>query len=162
MINWREKDREFYERYIRDELPASLCDAHAHIWTQAHRPENKTSGGAAGWVHDFCARNDLPYPELQKLYATLFSGKTVSSLVFGWVEGDVDTRENNRYVGESIRDIPHTQGLAVSKPEFNPDRLIREVEGNGLIGLKPYPTFVSPDIPAEDIRVTDIDLLPEN
>jgi len=156
MIDWKETDREFYDRYIRDELPESLLDVHAHIWTQAHRSADDESGSAAGWVHDFCRKNDLPYPELQKLYAALFAGKTVSSLVFGWVENDVDTQGNNRYVGKSIRGVPHVRGLAVSKPDYGPDRLVTEVEGNGLIGLKPYPTFVSPDILSKDVRVTDM------
>ena len=155
MIEWRERDREFYERYIRDELPANLCDVHAHIWTQAHRSQD-IKGGAAGWVSDFCRKNDLPYPELQKLYATLFAGKTISSLVFGWVEKDVDTQANNQYIGESIRGVPHVRGLAVSKPEVEPDRLAREVKKNGLIGLKPYPTFAPSGIPAQEIRVTDM------
>lgn len=156
MIEWKETDGKFYERYIRDELPASLCDVHAHIWTQAHRSERGESAGAADWVHDFCAKNDLPYLELLKLYATLFAGKTVSSLVFGWVESDVDTQGNNRYVGESIKGIPHVKGLAVSKPEYSPDRLAGEVEENGLIGLKPYPSFASAGIPEKDVRVTDM------
>jgi len=155
MIEITKWDSEFYRRFLSGELPDRICDAHVHIWTKEHRAKAAAENGTAGWVHDYCMKNDLPYPALEKLYEDLLPRKTVSSLLFGWVENDVDVKAENRYVGDQVRGAPHLRGLAVCKPEYNPDRLIREVEDNGLAGLKPYPTFVQSVSPAK-IRVTDM------
>ena len=148
-------DDEYYAKFLKGEIPDHLCDAHVHIWTKAHRTIGGVEGGTAGWVHDFCMKNDLPYSGLQKLYKELLPGKAVSSLVFGWVESDVDVAAENRYVGEQTKNRPHLKGLAVCKPAYTPEQLALEVEGNGLVGLKPYPTFVT-SVPAADVRVGDM------
>ncbi len=155
MADLTQWDRSFYRQFIKDELPEHICDTHVHIWRKAHRAKSKGENETAGWVHNYCMENDLPYSELQKLYADLLPGKTVYSLLFGWVESDVDVGAMNRYVGAQLKKASHLKGLAVCKPEYSPEETAREVEGNGLIGLKPYPTFVRA-MPAADIRVTDM------
>ena len=150
-------DQEYYKKYIKDELPDKIFDSHVHIWTRDFIRENaEAEVKTAGWVHQFCQENSLPCGDLQKLYAQMLAGKNVTSLVFGWVESDVDLTANNRYVGEQIKNNPALRGLAVVKAGYGPDRLMREVEENGLIGLKPYPTFAPAHIPADDIRITDM------
>ncbi len=150
-------DRDFYHKYLRDGLPDEIYDSHAHIWTKDFVLKSAAQDAkTADWVHNFCADHALAGDELPGLYTRLFEGKKVSSLVFGWVENNVDVPANNRYVGGQVKKNPVLRGLAVSKAAYSPDELLREVEGNGLIGLKPYPSFAPENIPPEDVRITDM------
>lgn len=157
MMDRNRFDQDYYQKFIRDELPDRVFDSHAHIWTREFiRPNGESEAKTADWVHHFCMENILPGHKLQKLYAEMLEGKKVSSLVFGWVENNVDLGANNRYVGEQVKNNPGLRGLAVVKPEYGADRLLREVEENGLAGVKPYPTFAPANIPWNDVRITDM------
>ena len=155
MVEIKQSDRDFYKKYIADNIPDCIYDTHAHLWTDAHIAGAVKQDGMADWVHKFCAQHWMSYEGLKNAYAGLFFGKKVSTLAFGWVENNVDISSNNQYVGAQAKKYGFS-GLAVSRPEFNEEELFKEVSANNLIGLKPYPTFAPAAVPGEKVRITDM------
>ncbi len=155
MYQIKQLDKDFYKRYLRDNIPDCICDTHAHLWTDKHILKNGQSNGTADWVHNFCAQNSMSYESMEQVYQDFFDGKKVNTLAFGWVERNVDVSLNNQYIGEQVKKHK-LMGLAVSKPEWGAQKLLEEVRENNLIGLKPYPNFSPVHIPPDSVRITDM------
>lgn len=155
MLEIKQVDRDFYRSFISDHLPDKIYDSHVHIWTPAHVKPSDTPDGTALWASNYLKGNIMPYSLLQQAYEAIFPDRWVVPLVFGMVKNNIDVPANNIYVGHQAKEHG-IQGLAVSKPEYDLERLINEVEGNGLIGLKPYPNFAPSSIPANEVRITDM------
>ncbi len=157
MVESKAFDREFYQTYLRNELPDVVFDAHAHLWLKEYEGAGEPRPGTAAWVRGFFDRNRLSYPGLMDVYTDMFPGKAFKTLGFGMIESNTDVDANNRYVGEQVKNSKGALcGLALSRPEMDADTLLGQVEGNGLLGLKPYPNFAPLSVADADIRVTDM------
>ncbi len=153
-----ETDRRFYASYLKEFLPEHIFDAHMHLWELRHRSGSKYIRRGEDWAEQ--VEQAYPMPMLREDYDRLFPDQTLRGLIFGWVGASINVEANNRYVGELVRENPGWYGLAVICPEWDRETTLRQIEGNGLRGMKPYITFAAPEIATPDITIYDI-LTPE-
>lgn len=145
-------DERFYEEELKAFLPEDIFDIHLHIWRREHEPDGPDD--AMGWAGRIEAQN--PIEMVKRDYETMLSGKNVRAMPFGWVSRVTKVEENNQYVGQIVRENPGWHGLAVTKPEWDEEKIVQQVEGNGLKGMKPYVTYAPAVKKGSEITIYDI------
>jgi len=148
-------DAKVYREELRDFLPDTFIDLHAHIWKNTFRPYGASNGGAT-WTH--LVSDEQTGADLMGAYERLFPGKKVTPLVFGGVDQDVN--QCNEYVVEEAKKFGFPTLLRTDYT-MSPDDLEKQVAAGGFLGLKPYITNCPPYIPAGEIRIFDY-LTPEH
>jgi len=146
-------DRIFAER-LDEFLPKYIFDTHVHVWKLEHKGEPRFLQRGEDWAEKIEFQNSVEAYKTDT--AALFPGHNLTGLLFGWISTNIVVTENNRYVGNAVRENPGFAGLAVSCPFWSREETILQIEGNGLIGMKPYVTFASKDIDTKDITIFDI------
>lgn len=147
-----EVDRQFYQDRLRDFLPNKLVDLHAHVWLKRFRVAAPT-GRAVTWPLRVAEQG--PIEELVETYRLLFPDKSVTPLIFSFVESHDDDFEGaNRYVRQSA----NAQGcpsLVFASPRWSAEEFERQIEDGGFIGAKVYLTLATSDIQADRIGIFD-------
>jgi hypothetical protein len=146
-------DKNFYYKNLFDFLPEKIFDVHTHIWAQEHRGECVYCKRGTDWASSIETQNTAE--SLISDWGSLFPGKKVEGLVFGWIDPDVDVGRNNAYVGRAVKKYG-LHGLGLCVPGWSRGQLEEQVESNGLIGLKPYITYVGSEIATKDITIYDM------
>ena len=150
-----EADKDYYENFFAGFLPAEMCDVHVHTWRKDQfyaEPQFPQRG--EDWADLIEQENSTE--SLKTDYSEMFPDINIHSLLFGWVGTKSNLTENNRYIGEYVRSNPGNFGLAVTRPDWDTEETVRQIEENGLVGMKPYITFVNPAIPTAEITIFDM------
>ena len=153
-IRRSEIDQKFFIDRLNDFLPEKVFDTHVHVWKLEHKGEARFPQRGEDWAEKIEYENSIE--AYKEDVQNLFPGHSVSALLFGWISVNIDVAENNRYVGAAVKSNPGFAGLAVSCPFWSREETIAQVEGNGLIGMKPYITFSDSRIATKDITIFDI------
>lgn len=152
VIDYREKDGDFYRERLQDFLPDRIIDIHAHCCKEEYIADvSEASGRVAGWI-SLVAKAD-PIEDLQETYAKLLPDKQVSALIFPIVADGVDVDAANRYVLAVTRKTGYS-GLALVRPTDSAES-IREKLNLGFLGIKVYLNYAPPYIPVDEIRIFD-------
>lgn len=148
-------DKEFFDEKLKEFLPEEIFDVHVHTWTLEHffeEPKFKQRG--EDWAD--LIEQENPFEVLTNDYSRMFPGRTVHSLMFGWIGTKSNLDKNNAYVGEIAKKTPGSYGLAVTCPGWSIEETKRQIEEYGLYGMKPYITYVNESIATVDITIFDM------
>jgi len=137
---YKDVDREFYERYIRDFIPTEIFDIHVHLSLPKHfypiSDERKLEDWAIGIGYT------LSVKAASFAYKELFPEKKVNILGFPFPIKEAKSEESNSYILDYIKQSK-IKGLMVTHPDWSSEK-IKEGLGEGYFsGIKPYPDFVT-------------------
>ena len=142
-------DREVYEKELKDFLPKTFIDAHAHIWLNTMAHQGKSNGGAT-WTS--CMADEMSAEQLMDAFTRLFPENKVIPLVFGGCKQVVS--EMNEYIYDCAKKF-NFPILTRTDYSMDPDALARDVHSHHSLGLKPYLSYCPPYIPENEIRIFD-------
>lgn len=147
----RKNDRQIYERELREFLPARIFDAHVHFFD--------SSCLAAGAIipprHPYHKFGGTFTPAQYRAWAgEALPGVEIHTNSFGHPGFESDRDASARYTG-SISDNRRAYGLALVTPADSAATVRRRVEQNRLVGLKPYPDFVTGK-PVREVTIHDM------
>ena len=143
-----ERDREIYEKELRDFLPDNILDVHTHLWLDRLLPESIRTAKVR-WP--LLVARDNSIEDMQETFRLLFPGKNVSALMFT-TRGSWE--EHNRYVSESAKKLGW-YGLYYSHPEETGEELKKKIRDGGFVGIKSYGKFAPKYIPQKEVRIFD-------
>ena len=133
-------DRVFWEEHLESWLPRRLIDAHTHVALAAHRRVPMTDAMRRQyWVNELFEPIDAPTAE--RCHRLVFPNREVSCVAFGMPDLDFDLEAGNAYLQ---RECP-TRGwssLAVTCPQWSPERVAALLDAPGVIGVKPYYSLI--------------------
>lgn len=148
----KDVDRRFYREKLRSFLPERIIDVHTHVWLKDFRKAPPT-GRAVTWPLRVAAQD--PVENLIETYDLLFPGKSVTPLLFSFVESHEDDFEAaNAYVGRVATEHGFA-ALVFAAPQWAAERLEHEIRAGGFLGAKVYLTLSPAHIPVEQIRIFD-------
>ncbi|MFP4248963.1 MAG: amidohydrolase family protein [Armatimonadota bacterium] len=146
-FEYTDVDRRFYEERLDPHLPERIFDAHRHVQLPEHLDESEAPFKRGSFPEGIAGPESIE--QARMAYAIMFPGREVEMLAFGSPQSNVDASANNAYVSEEFsgdlegRGEAHTSasqsfGLALNRPDWDADRLIRELRLPAIIGVKPY------------------------
>ena len=145
LLNITSYDQEFYNMYLKDFLPDNFIDCHNHIWLARHVQTNANASRCAAWPEMVAKDNSIE--DLIQTNLELFPGKTVTPVLYSYVNVSVNTKESNQYVQECSKKY-NFPALYLSRPEENIELIEKNVLEGGFSGLKVYLEFAPEYIPA--------------
>jgi hypothetical protein len=151
-----DRDRQIYEREVRDFLPQRLIDIHTHVWLEAlHRGgegQELRSSRVVSWPARVAREN--PIEEHLQCYRLLFPGKQVMPCIFAGLVSEQSAEAENGYIRDSARrySLP---ALLFALPRYGAEELERRVLEGGFVGIKAYLSLAPEYIPRQEIRVFD-------
>jgi len=152
LLEIRDVDRRFYQEKLAGFLPDRIIDVHTHVWLKEFRKAPPT-GRAVTWP--LRVADQGPIDKLIETYRLLFPGKSVTPMMFSFVEShDDDFDSANAYVSGAARE----QGfpaLVFASPQWSAARLEHEICAGGFVGVKVYLTLAAGHIAADQIRIFD-------
>ena len=149
----QEMDRQVYERELHGFLPAKLFDAHVHLFDRSCLVPGAT------FPARHCYRKfggAFTPAEYLAWAAAALPGVDIHVGSFGHPGQESDRDASAAYTGR-ISDNRRFYGMALVAPCDSAEAVWRRVEQNRLVGLKPYPDFVTGKAASE---VTVHDMLP--
>ncbi len=147
----QERDRQIYERELRGFLPSRIFDAHVHFFDRSCL----TPGATFSERHCYHKFGGAFTPsQYQAWAAKALAGVDIHANSFGHPGQESDRDASAVYTG-SISDNRRLYGMALVAPEDAADGVRRRVEQNRLVGLKPYPDFVTGK-PVSEVAVHDM------
>ena len=153
LLDIKPYDTWFYEEKLRDFLPDTFIDCHAHIWKDEFCIYEDTKHRSCAWP--MMVAKDNPVEDLAETNRELFPGKTVISALYSHTNIAVDLSQANPYVAASAEKY-HYPALYVSHPTQSAEEIERDVLANPVYkGLKVYLEYAPQYIPNAEIRIYD-------
>lgn len=143
-------DRRFYEERLRDFLPDQVIDIHTHVWLDRFVRNRGKNERTVSWPS--LVAKDNPVEDLQETYRLLFPGKSVTPLMFGTI--DADLQAENAYVSDCARRTGYP-ALVFSDPAWPAEELERKILAGGFLGAKSYLSLAPAYIPGAEVRIFD-------
>ncbi len=146
-----ELDRMFYEQNLRNRLPGTIIDAHAHFNLPEHVANISPETVAGDWALE-CGLL-MSYEDARSYSAAMFPDQTWNFVALPWPLRDADTIGNNAYVSSLIQN--HTQrGLYTVRPQYDAAKIERDYLAGGFCGFKPYP-YMASTVKGADVSIFD-------
>lgn len=153
-----EYDRRYYEEKLKDFLPETFIDAHAHIWLKEMHDASLSDQAKIGSRSQLWPRlvaEDNSIEALEETNRLLFTGKKVISVLYGDPMVTIDRKWNNCYVAEQAVRYGYP-ALYLAHPTQSGEELERDVLSNPVFkGIKVYLQFAPSYIPDDEIRIFD-------
>jgi predicted TIM-barrel fold metal-dependent hydrolase len=135
---WRytDVDRRFWEEHLEDWLPPRIFDAHTHVNEPRFRLVTPTEEKRRQyWVNE--VSEPIGAADAARCHEIVFPGRDVSCLAFGHPNLDYDVEASNDALQEECvkRDWYR---LVVTRPEWSPEHLDRQLALPRTLGVKPY------------------------
>ncbi len=145
-------DTAYYAEHLAGFLPRRIIDAHTHVWLRSFVTETEAETRTANWPRLVSA--DSSIADLLATYRLMLPRQSVTPLLFGWPERQVDLQKTNDYTSQVARQhgLPC---LLVSTPEWPAEELERQVVAGGFLGLKPYLSFAPVHIKSDEVTIYD-------
>ena len=141
-------DRAFWEEHLEGWVPKRIIDAHVHMFPKSLQVEQMTQEKRRQiWVNEVTEPIDAP--TLEHCIRTVFPGREVGCVAFGYPSFEFDIERSNDYVREEAGKRGW-YSLALLRPEWSADRVEDELKKPGVIGVKPYYAMISPDRATRD------------
>lgn len=147
-FEYRNFDREIWDKELEDFVPSVIYDMHTHIWSEAHKG---TATAAADNL-----RAEFDYEGHLAWAAELYPGREMHYLVIGSPVPGMDTEGHNDWMAVQLAVDPKSAVNMFVTPDMTADYVAAQVKKHNFLGLKPYRTF-APDPANARIR----DFLPE-
>lgn len=146
-----ERDREVYDRELRDFLPPRLFDVHVHLLDEGSRVPGTEYAPRSCYRKFGCTFTREQYLEWA---AAWLPEQELHFNAFGNPGRETDRGRSAAYVG-SVSDNRRFFGMALVSPADPADEVARRVEENRLVGYKPYLNYVE-NKPASEITIGDM------
>ena len=147
-FGYTERDREFWELYLEDFVPAKLYDMHVHLRKekgQEHLPGSTN-----------ILRTEIDLDTLQEYSSYCYPGRECHFLLLGTPVAGMDVRNHNAWLAGEVRKDPDSVGGMIVAPETRPEELDAAFSSGHFHAVKPYRIFASDPARA---RITEF--LPE-
>jgi len=144
-------ERRIWDEELAEVLPEKIFDAHAHLYRPEHNLDRTAAKPEINEMLNHYAVLDRN--ALQDIYETLFPGREVHSLCFGWVFEKLDFDAINAFVAGEVAADPFSIGFLTIPPDISPHELAEQVDWYHCRGLKPYFFWTERGYDAE---ITDI------
>jgi len=148
-FEYNDVDRRFYEERLEPYLPEQIFDAHRHVQLPEHVDESEEPFSRGSFPEGIAGPESVEQARLG--YEIMFPGHSVEMLAFGSPQSNVRAEANNEWVSEQFAaeqrggaQVPAQQngersvGLALNRPDWEPEMILRELRRPAIIGLKPY------------------------
>ena len=160
--DYNDVDRAFWQEHLEDFLPDNIVDAHTHVWypelllkpiTESKRQQY--------WVNELT--EPITPTQAKDCYNTVFSGKNVQCVAFGYVSLEWDIEETEKRLAAEIPALGWSR-LAVVRPNVSADELEKILNVEGTIGVKVYYDLIGYDPNTRDkyIESSIFDFLPHH
>ncbi|MCC6423710.1 MAG: amidohydrolase family protein [Phycisphaerales bacterium] len=127
-----QRDREFYDRELRDFLPDRIFDAHTHLWHEDHLEP------MAGWPR--VGGMDEYIRDIQDIHP----GRQIAGLFIPVPDPKrIDPIKAGEYIAGQIKGRPLCRGEYLVRPGDDPEMVRQQVRRLGLHGLKCYHVYSS-------------------
>jgi predicted TIM-barrel fold metal-dependent hydrolase len=160
--DYTDVDHAFWEEHLADWLPQRLFDAHTHVTEPRFRlvamSEEKRR---QYWVNEVA--EPIGAADAERCSKTVFPGRDFSCLCFGSASLDYDVEgENASLQVECAR--RGWRRLAVVRPQWPAERIDRELNHPGVVGVKVYYALISndPDTRDKHLEASIFDFLPHH
>lgn len=150
-VDHQEADRAIYDRELEAFLPRRIFDAHVHLFDRSCLKPDAT------FPPRHCYQKFggvFPQTDYDAWMKAWLPGREVYYNSFGHPEPTSDLDASAVYTGR-ISDHRRSFGMALVAPRDSAAAVVRRVESNRLIGLKPYLSFVEGK-PAGEITIHDM------
>ena len=147
-FEYRDFDREIWDKELEDFVPSVIYDMHSHIWSEAHKGTATGAGSLLRTEYDYQGHIDWA--------AKLYPGREIHYLVIGTPVQGMDTEGHNDWMAAQLAVDPKSAVNMFVTPDMTADYVAAQVKKHNFFGLKPYRTF-APDPANARIR----DFLPE-
>jgi uncharacterized protein len=146
--NYTDVDRAFWHEHLADWLPPRIFDAHTHVNAPEFRRETPTEEKRRQyWVNEVL--EPVRAETAEHCFATVFPGRQVSCLCFGFPDLDYDIEGSNANLqAECVARGWYC--LAVVRPQWSADRLAKELDSPRVLGVKPYYGLIGSDPTTRD------------
>ncbi len=143
-------DRRFYEERVMDFLPDRMIDMHTHVWLDRFIRRTPADGRSVTWPARVAKDNSVE--DLAETYRILFPGKSVTPLMFGTVNADLDAE--NAYVSDCARKTGYP-ALIFSDPTWPAETIEERILAGGFLGAKSYLSLAPAYLPGNEVRIFD-------
>ena len=123
-------DQQIWEEELQEFVPERVFDAHIHLFDRKHLPASSPST----WQ-----TSDLA--TIQSWAERLYPGREVHFLVLGTPVVGIDVEGHARWQIEQVQQDSQSRLNRLVTPDCSLDDIRRDVEQQGVIGLKPYRLF---------------------
>lgn len=134
-FEYTDVDRRFFEERLDPHLPERIFDAHRHVQLPEHLDESEEPFSRGSFPEGIAGPESVEQARLG--YEIMFPGRKVEMLAFGSPQSNVRAVENNAWVSEQFEGS-ESAGLALNRPDWEPETILRELRRPAIIGLKPY------------------------
>ena len=158
--DYTDVDRRFWQEHLADWLPERIFDAHVHLSLPEHLLVEPTDEMRRQyWVNELLAPMDAP--TLDRCDATVWPGRRVEHLAFGWPSLNFDVEAQNNYAS-AVCAARGWRCLVLLRPQWPAGRVARELARPGVIGVKPYYAMLGCDADTRDryLEASIFDFLP--
>lgn len=146
-----ELDSLFYDSHLRDRLPDTIIDAHAHFNLPSHVASITPEAIAKDWALE-CGLI-MTYEDACHYSQVMFPHKQWSFVALPWPLRDADTKGNNDYISTLINNHA-LSGLYTVRPEFETAKIEENYLVGQFSGFKPYP-YMASAMKGADVSIFD-------
>ena len=147
--DFRDIDRDIWEKELEDFVPSVIYDMHTHIWSDEHK--GQADDPPTGLRLEFDYQDHLDWA------AKLYPGREMHYLVLGNPVPGMDAQGHNDWMAAQMAADPKSEVNMMVTPDMQPEYVAEQAKKRDFFGLKPYRTF-APDPANARIR----DFLPES
>ena len=139
-FDYTEIDKVFYEKNIGPRLPAEVCDVHVHM----NLPEHADMIPEERFLKDWALQcgHILTVDDAYSIAEEIFPGITYRIVGFPWPILEADLEGNNTYL-VAMKKAGKCDPFMVVRPEWEPEKVEKDLIENGFVGFKPYPDMVT-------------------
>jgi uncharacterized protein len=155
-------DRRFWDERLEDWVPRRVFDAHIHVNEPEFRVEMMTGQKRRQyWVNEVA--EPIGAADAERCHAILFPGREFSCLAFGMPMLEYDIDAGNVRLQEDCQKRGWYR-LAVTRPQWTADRVARELDMPGVVGVKVYYALIGQDPVTRDkyLEASIFDFLPHH
>ncbi len=147
-FEYTDVDRRFLEERLDPWLPGEIFDAHRHVQLPEHLDGSEEPYRRDSFPEGIAGPESVEQARLG--YEIMFPDREVEMLAFGSPQSNVRAAENNAYVSEEFTETADglearpangkggSCGLALNRPDWETERLLKELRWPAIIGVKPY------------------------
>ena len=127
-IDYRDFDRDIWERELEDFVPSVVYDMHTHIWSEAHK--GTLTGPPTG------LRCEIDYQDHLAWAAKLYPGREMHYLVLGTPMPGMDAEGHNDWMAAQMAADPQSEVNMMVTPEMDPDYVAAQVKKHDFFRAK--------------------------
>ena len=131
-ITYTKYDQQIWDEDLEDFVPERIFDAHTHLWTDEHLPDDDPKRGEM-MVSDM--------PNMVRWNERIFPNRRIEYLVLGTPRQGIDVDGHNSWLHEQMQPYRNSRMHRMVMPSCTAEEIRADVARYGFTGLKPYRTY---------------------